>query len=155
MDNSFPPHMRLHLVFHASLLEPYTTSSNPPPPIEFLEGPEFEVVAILYSKIVWNKLYYLVDWVSYTPNDRTWEPVGNLANVVDMVTTFHRQYPNKPGPSTNHTTCDMCRRRKGIVSWWHSHDASKGFEPTTFLYTCQIFNHSNDMFLCIVFKNII
>ena len=53
------------------------------------KDPIFEVVSILNSKIVRNKLYYLVDWVCYTPNDRTWEPVGNLANVVDMVTAFH------------------------------------------------------------------
>ena len=117
-----PPHMHLHPVFHVSLLEPYTTSSipgcltTPPPPVEFLEGPEFEVAAILDSKIVRNKLYYLVDWLGYTPNDRTWEPATNLVNVADMVTEFHRQYPHKPGPSSTYTTCDMGRRRRGVVS---------------------------------------
>ena len=101
--------MRLHPVFHVSLLEPYTTSSipdrltNPPPSVQFLEGPKFEVAAFLDSKIVQNKLYYLVDWVCYTPNDRTWEPATNLASVADMVIAFHRQYPRKQGPSTIHT----------------------------------------------------
>ena len=119
---SLPPHMRLHLMFHVSLLEPYTTSSipghliNPPTPVSFLKGPKFDVAAILHSKIVRNKLYYLADWVGYTPNDRTWEPATNLSNVVDKVTAFHRQYPRKPGPSTNHTTRDTCLRRRGIVS---------------------------------------
>ena len=62
-----PPHMHLHPVFHVSLLEPYTTSSIPsclttlPPPVEFLDGPELEGVVVLDSKIVRNKLYYLVD----------------------------------------------------------------------------------------------
>ena len=108
-----PPHMHLHPVFHVPLLEPYTTSlisgllTNPPPPVEFSEGPEFD------SKIMRFKLYYLVDWVGYThiPNDRTWEPATNLANAADMVTVFHRQYPRTPGPSTNYTTLDTCRRR--------------------------------------------
>ena len=117
-----PPHMYLHLVFHVSLLELYTTSSipgfptNPPPHVEFLEGPEFEVDVILDSKIMRNKLYYLVNWVGYTPNDQTWEPVANLANAADKVTTFHRQYPCKPSPSTTHTARDTCLRRRGIVS---------------------------------------
>ena len=58
-----PSHIRLHLVFHVSLLEPYMTSSivghltNPPPLVEFLEGPDFMVAVILDSKIVQNKLY--------------------------------------------------------------------------------------------------
>ena len=49
------PHMHLHLVFHVSLLEPYASNSipgrivPPPPPIEFDEGPEYEVKAILDS----------------------------------------------------------------------------------------------------------
>ena len=30
-------------------------------------------------------------------------------------------------------------------------DASKGFEPTTLLYTSRILNHCNDMFIYIVF----
>ena len=59
-----PPHMNLHPVFHVSLLEPYTTSSilgrltSAPPPVEVSNGTEYEVVAILNSKIVRNKLYY-------------------------------------------------------------------------------------------------
>ena len=81
-----------------------------------LDGPEFEFVAVLDSKIMRNKLLYLVDWVGYTPNDRTWEPIANLSNVAELVTTFHRKYPCKPGPNTNPTTRETCRRRKGIVS---------------------------------------
>jgi hypothetical protein len=50
-----PPHMRLHPVFHVSLLEPYTSSSisghvsTPPPPVEVLDGSEYEVAAVLNS----------------------------------------------------------------------------------------------------------
>ena len=72
-----PPDMHLHPVFHVSLLEPYIISSIPdrvvlpPPPVQLVDGPEFEVKAILDSKIVRKKLYYLVDWLGYTPNDRT------------------------------------------------------------------------------------
>ena len=72
-----PPHMCLHLVFHVSLLESYTTSSipghvtSPPPLIQVSDGSEYEIAVILDSKIVRNKLYHLVDWLGYTPNDQT------------------------------------------------------------------------------------
>ena len=64
-----PPEMHLRPVFHVSLLEPYIMSSIPdrvvlpPPPVQLVDGPEFEVKAILDSKIVRQKLYYLVDWL--------------------------------------------------------------------------------------------
>ena len=73
----------IHPVFHNSLLEPCQVSSipnrttPPPPPIELVDGPEYEVAAILDSKIVRNNLYYLVDWLEYSPIDCAWEPIEN------------------------------------------------------------------------------
>ena len=107
-------HMRLHPVFHSSLLEPCRTSSipnrvvPPPPSVQLVDDPEYEVVAILDSKIVRNKLYYLVDWVGYPQSDCTWEPVNNVSNAQALVKDFHRRYPNKPGP-TFLTTTFTCR----------------------------------------------
>ena len=85
-----PPHMRLHLQFHGSLLEPNASKSIRgrviplPPPIEFDEGAEYEVKAILDSKVVKNKLYYSVDWLGYTPADRTWKPGENHKNTKEL-----------------------------------------------------------------------
>ena len=51
-----------HPVLHVSLLDPYTPSSipdhviSPPPPVEVFDGSEYEVAAILDSKIIHNKL---------------------------------------------------------------------------------------------------
>ena len=99
--------MRLHPVFHVSLLEPYASNSipdrvvvPPPPPIELDEGPKYEVKVILDSKVVKNRLYYFVDWLGYTPTDRTWEPTKKLNNTKELVAEFHQQYPNKPTPSS-------------------------------------------------------
>ena len=45
-----PPHLRIHPVFHSSLLEPYKANTipdrvtPPPPPLEVDAGPEYEVV---------------------------------------------------------------------------------------------------------------
>ena len=54
--------MHVHPVFHVSLLEPYNSTFipnrvvPPSPVIELVEGPEYEVGAILDSKIMHNKL---------------------------------------------------------------------------------------------------
>ena len=60
-----PANLRLHPVFHISLLEPHHTSSipnrvvPPPTPLQLADGLEYEVASILDSKIVRKKLYYL------------------------------------------------------------------------------------------------
>ena len=89
-------------MFHNSLLEPYQDNTipgrikQPPPPIKLEDGPKYEVAAILDSKIVRNKVYYLVDWLGYSPNERTWEPIENVTNARALLEDFHRQYPDKP-----------------------------------------------------------
>ena len=102
-------HMRLHPVFHSSLLEPCRTSSNF---LELVDGPKYEVATIPDSKIVRNKLYYLVDWVGYPPSDRTWEPINNVSNAQALVDDFHHRYPNKSGP-TLLTPISTRRSRRG------------------------------------------
>jgi hypothetical protein len=84
-----PPSMKIHLVFHVSLLEPYKESSIsakfqvPPPPIEIEGQEEFEVLEILDSRIIWKKLEYLdkqkgliKSWQRYNVNEKTWELVA-------------------------------------------------------------------------------
>jgi hypothetical protein len=63
-----------------------------------------------------NKLYYLVDWLGYTPNHRTWEPAENVANAPQLLEEFHRTYPNKPGPSSRAATRETRHQRREIVS---------------------------------------
>ena len=116
-----PPQLRIHPVFHSSLLEPYHESTipgritQPPPPIELEDGPEYEVAAILNSKIVRNKLYYLVNWLGYSPSEHTWEPIENVTNAHAFLEDFHRQHLDKPGPQYK-TTRDTLRFKGGIVS---------------------------------------
>jgi hypothetical protein len=99
------PQMRIHPVFHVSLLEPYRENrfagrtQEPPPPDEVEGELEYEVKEILDSKIVRGKLKYLVDWVGYRPDERTWESVENVQHAVDVVTEFHQRYPNRPSSS--------------------------------------------------------
>ncbi len=99
---NLPSSMKIHPVFHVSLLEPYKESTipgrlqQPPPPIEIDGEEEFEVSEILDSRINRRKLEYLVHWQGYEVSERTWEPATNLDNAPEMIEEFHRQYPTKP-----------------------------------------------------------
>ncbi len=91
-----PSSMKIHPMFHVSLLEPYRESTipgrlpAPPPPIEINGEEEFEVSKIIDSRINRKKLEYLVHWQGYEVSERTWEPAANLANAPKMIKKFHR-----------------------------------------------------------------
>ena len=97
-----PPSMKIHLVFHVSLLEPYKDSTIPrrqqaPPLLIEIDGAEeFEVLEILDSRINRGKLEYLVHWQGYEVHERTWKPAANLENAPEMIAKFHREYLSKP-----------------------------------------------------------
>ena len=99
-----PASMRIHPVFHVSLLEPYHPNTlpgrtTPPPvPVTIDNDLEYEVNEILDSKWLHRRLYYLVDWIGYPPSERSWEPATHLQHAQDLVQEFDRKYPNKPGP---------------------------------------------------------
>ena len=61
----------------------------PPPSVQLANGLEYEVAPILNSKIMRNKLYYLVDWLGYPPSDHPWELVTNIRNAQALVDNFH------------------------------------------------------------------
>lgn len=103
-----PQSMRIHNVFHVSLLEPHKPNTlpgrvqEPPPPIEIDDDLEYEVERIVDSKFDLRyacKLRYLVEWSGYTGQDRyTWEGADQL-NCPRHVQDFHERHPDKPGPS--------------------------------------------------------
>lgn len=86
------PTLKVHPVFHVSLLKPWWDDGarQPPPPITNIDGePEWEVDAILAHKPKvadpmsardQRVLKYLVRWTGYGPEHDTWEPHRNLAD---------------------------------------------------------------------------
>ena len=66
-----PSAIKIHLVFHVSLLEPHVANPfpnrvvDPPPALEVDGVEEFEVHEILDSRFKRGKLQYYVDWVGY------------------------------------------------------------------------------------------
>jgi hypothetical protein len=117
--------MKIHPVFHVSLLEPYKESTTPgrlppPPPLIEINGEEeFEVSKIIDSSINRKRLEYLVHWQGYEISERTWEPAANHANAPTnfIVSTQQNQVPkifesNMSGSTPHHgnITWTSCNR---------------------------------------------
>ncbi len=105
--------MRIHDVFHVSLLEQDTTRKGrvdralpePEKEVEFEAGDnkEYEVEAIIDSAVYGQQandqmpgLYYLVSWKGYPEEENTWEPSLALIHLRKLISTFHKEYPEKP-----------------------------------------------------------
>ncbi|SGY45721.1 BQ5605_C001g00329 [Microbotryum silenes-dioicae] len=101
-----PASMKIHPVFHVSLLEPYQANSlasrcsNPPPPPEIINGEEeYQVEQILDSRNNRRsrRLEYFVDWTGYGPQDRQWVSAADFDDDGSLVIEFHTRHPHKPG----------------------------------------------------------
>jgi hypothetical protein len=100
---------QVHPVFHITQIEPATVNrfpgrTEPPPaPIELDGEMEYEVSEILSSKLDQRRkepLMYLIKWTGYegTDDETSWVLAADLEHAPDLVSEFHRQYPNMPGP---------------------------------------------------------
>ena len=91
--------MRMHDVFHVSLLKHYHEdgSHQPPPVIILLDGEqEHEVEQILDHRQEDKKSKsYLVRWTGYGPEHDTWEPETALQNCQTMVQAYWREQKQK------------------------------------------------------------
>ena len=102
-----PPCLKIHNVFHVSLLEEYRTREeggkiHPPPLPEIIDGQvEYEVEQILlhkYHTVALRKnkrftkkiteLRYLIKWKGYNEDYITWEPAVNCQNCPEKVQEY-------------------------------------------------------------------
>lgn len=94
-----PKSMKIHPVFHISLLEPISKLpplrkfDPPPPPVIIDDQQEWEVQFILDSKRIRNKLYYKVHWKGFDIGERSWEPAQNLQHCPLLIQEFHSKTP--------------------------------------------------------------
>ena len=106
-----PSTMRIHPVFHISLLERavedetlHPSPSSPPPIV--VEGQSYwEIEAIVNSRLRKQRgrptVEYEVKWKGYSDYDNTWEPYTSLKDtVIDMIKDFHKENPQAPRPSS-------------------------------------------------------
>lgn len=98
-----PRSMKIHPVFHVSLLSPEAGNplpgqqQAPPPPVEIEGEEEWEVEDILNSRRRGGKFEYLVRYTGY--DEAYWQPLSDLEHSLDMVNQFHERYPQKPKPT--------------------------------------------------------
>ncbi|XP_075711066.1 uncharacterized protein LOC142746912 [Rhinoderma darwinii] len=106
-----PDSIKVHPVFHVSLLKPMIPTSfpgrisSPPDSVQVNEHEEFLVEKILDSRIFRNRLQYLIQWQGYGTDDNSWESEENI-HAPWLLREFHERYPEKPsqlkGPSLIH-----------------------------------------------------
>ena len=98
-----PPWMKIHPVFHVSLLEKtkinqWSSRVRPkPPPILVEDHEEYLVQEVLDSRLNRNRLQYLIDWEGYPPSERCWVNATDV-HAPAKVKQFHQRYPLKPHP---------------------------------------------------------
>jgi hypothetical protein len=115
---ALPKSMKIHPVFHFSLLELKGTSkmsnrTNPPPPPVEVEGEdEYEVEEILDSRITRRKLQYFATWIGYDESENMWISRESAENSPELVEDFHRRYPDKPSPTNMKKQGKPTRSRK-------------------------------------------
>src|SRR5687768_1653496 len=89
--------MKIHPVFHISLLEPAPKDVPLERNLELeKDADEYEVERILDSRVIKNKIQYLIKWKNYLPEENTWELFNHLINSINLVEEFHRQNPGRP-----------------------------------------------------------
>ena len=105
-----PKHMRVHNVFHVSMLKPYRRdgSVQPPPPPDIIDGEfEYEVETVLAhrerklrGKKKGKKVTreYLVKWLGYNDENNTWEPEDNLENARERLQEYWVNHGVQPTP---------------------------------------------------------
>lgn len=91
--------MKVHPIFHVQLLHPYKEDSlgrviPPPPPIEIEGELEWEVEAVIDSRLFRRQFQYLVKWKGTSDAENTWQPARDLENAQDIVDDFHLAHPS-------------------------------------------------------------
>lgn len=99
-----PASLRVHPVFHVSLLKPVTESplqppAPPPPPPRLIDGhPAYTVTRILDVRRRGRGFQYLVDWEGYGPEERSWISRSLILDPL-LLREYYARNPGKPGNS--------------------------------------------------------
>jgi len=88
--------MRIHTVFHASLLErapPDVKRTTTAHLAKESQDDEDDVEKVLDRQLINGKPHYLIKWSGYGDEENTWEPEANLGS--ELLEEYLRQNPPK------------------------------------------------------------
>ena len=100
-----PETMRVHNVFHVSLLDKVKDVTSKlrgdeeqpgTAPVVADAEPMFEVQDIVDSRLVDGRLQYKIDWAGFSEAEQSWEPAEAVEHLSLLVAAFHQKYPEKP-----------------------------------------------------------
>ena len=104
-----PKSMRIHPVFHISLLEPAAPDAMLQQDVrdidEEIQEPVYEVEKILDSKLEDGQRKYLVKWTGYDHTENTWEPKANF-NSIGPIKEFRRRITRARGQGSSRAVED-------------------------------------------------
>jgi hypothetical protein len=92
-----PPYMKIHPVFHNSLLKPYHETKEHSPnheklALEIVNGEEehYEIEAILMARPTRNRksTQYLIKWKGYPASENSWLPEKELTHTKELLNEF-------------------------------------------------------------------
>jgi len=136
-----PPQMRIHPVFHNSLLKPYTETAahgpnfeRPSPEIVREEEGHYEIEKILQSRPTRNRksTQYLVHWKGYTEADRTWIPAKELMHTKELVEQFEAtQKAVQKSKEGIRALQEQGKPKEGILSWTKSTPSRNSVQTPT------------------------
>ena len=85
-----PEDLKIHPVFHVSLLKPYQGFQREPDGVEVEDDKEYEVESIVSHVFRRGHLYYLVKWVGYDDSHNQYVPESSLANCQRILRAYKR-----------------------------------------------------------------
>ena len=89
---SLPKTMRIHPIFHISLLEEASENEEIQDCIEVLDENEYEVEEILDTRTKDKKQQWLIKWKNYGHEENTWEPIEHLTDCQPLLRQFQQQH---------------------------------------------------------------
>lgn len=101
------PTMKIHDVFHVSLLQPYIGNVipqrkiAPPLPVIIDDSIEYTVQEIVASRLHYNQLQYRIKWKGWDTSHDTWESSENVSNAPDLIASFHLANPEAVSEPVN------------------------------------------------------
>jgi reverse transcriptase-like protein/integrase-like protein/chromodomain-containing protein/aspartyl protease len=90
---SLPKTMKIHPIFHISLLETASQDAEPQDCIEVADDTEYEVEQILDTRKHNKERQWLIKWKGYGHEENTWEPIKNLTNCQPLLRQYRQQHP--------------------------------------------------------------